>query len=380
MQKCYYEILQVSKSATGAEIKRSYRKLAMKYHPDRNQNNKKAELKFKEVSEAYEILSDPQKRTAYDQFGHAGVNGNAGAGGFNGGSGSFSNDAFSDIFENFFGGGSSNQRSGRKQSRGSDLEYEIHLTLEEVFNGVEKEIKISAFDLCDKCDGTGSKSKTTATCNVCHGAGKIRQSQGFFAFEQTCPACNGSGENISNPCDNCHGQGRVKTTKNINIKIPAGVDNGDRIRLQSKGDKGQNGATNGDLYIQVFVKENSFFTRRGADLFCEVPICFTTACLGGEVNVPTIDGTINLKISAETQTGKHFRVRDKGMSILHGHHRGDLICTVKVETPINLSNEQKELLEKFAESLGDSSNGKHSPTSNKSWFSNLKDHAKQFFE
>lgn len=372
-QKCYYEILNVSKTADDAEIKRSYRKLAMKYHPDRNPGDKEAEVKFKEISEAYEILSDKQRRARYDQFGHAGVNQQAG-GGSAGGFGSFE-----DIFDTFFGGGPSRGSGRSRQSRGSDLEYTLEITLEEAFLGVEKEITIPRMSACDSCDGTGSKSKSKATCKACHGQGTIRRQQGFFAFEQTCPVCNGSGSNIADPCNDCYGSGKVKKDKTLKVKIPEGVDNGDRIRLQGEGDAGSNGSMNGDLFVQIIIKQHSLFERRDINLYCEMPISFTTACLGGEIKVPTLDGEIKLKVMPETQTDKVFRLREKGMKSLRGHRRGDLLCKVVVETPVNLNSEQKDLLKKFAESLGEDYQNKHSPKS-KSWFDNVKDYAKKFFE
>ncbi len=371
-QSCYYETLSVSKTASGVEIKRSYRKLAMKYHPDRNPDSKEAEIKFKEISEAYEILSDEQKRSRYDQFGHAGANQQAG--GFGGCAG------FEDIFDTFFGGGGARggSRSSR-QARGSDLEYTVEISLAEAYLGVEKEINIPKMASCEPCKGTGSKSKSKATCHACHGQGTIRRQQGFFAFEQTCPVCNGSGSSIADPCHDCHGAGQVKRQKILKVKIPAGVDNGDRVRLQGEGDSGSNGTMNGDLYVQLMVKEHSIFTRKDINLYCEMPISFTTACLGGEITVPTLDGEVQLKVVPETQTDKVFRLREKGMKSLRGQRRGDLLCKVVVETPVKLNSEQKELLQKFAKSLGEEYESKHSPKS-KSWFDGVKDYAKGLFD
>ena len=371
-QTCFYETLSVSKTASGTEIKRSYRKLAMKYHPDRNQGDSTAEIKFKEISEAYEILSDDQKRAMYDQYGHAGINQQAG-----GSHGGFGGAGFEDIFNNFFGGGSRGGRS--QQSRGSDLEYSLEITLEDAFHGIEKEISIPKMTNCDTCEGTGSKSKAKATCHTCGGNGTITRQQGFFAFEQTCPVCSGSGVNVADPCGDCYGKGQVKKHEKIKVKIPEGVDNGDRIRLHGKGDAGPNGSVNGDLYIQLVIKEHNLFERREANLYCEMPISFVTACLGGEINVPTLEGEVKLKVMPETQTGKIFRVRERGMKALRSHRRGDLLCKVVVETPINLNAEQKEHLRAFAESLGEAHENKHSPRS-KTWLDNVKDYAKKIFE
>lgn len=373
-QKCYYEVLSVSKSASGTEIKRAYRKLAMKYHPDRNPGDQEAEIKFKEVSEAYEILSDDQKRSRYDQFGHAGVNQQAGGGsqGFGG---------FEDIFDTFFGSGGQRGGSSRssRQSRGSDLEYTLEISLEEAFTGVEKEITIPRMAGCDTCDSTGSKSKSKATCHACHGQGTIRRQQGFFAFEQTCPVCNGTGSSVADPCEDCYGNGKVKKHKTLKVNIPSGVDNGDRVRLQGEGDVGSDGSLNGDLYVQIMVKEHNIFDRKDINLYCEMPISFTTACLGGAINVPTLDGEVELKVVPETQTDKVFRLRERGMKSLRGQRRGDLLCKVVVETPVNLNSEQKDLLQKFADSLGEAYESKHSPKS-KTWFDNVKDYAKKFFD
>ncbi|WP_116963052.1 molecular chaperone DnaJ [Fastidiosibacter lacustris] len=366
MPRDYYEILGVSKSATEQELKRAYRKMAMKYHPDRNPNDKDAETKFKEASEAYEILSDPQKRAAYDQFGHAGVQQGSGHGGFSGGN---FNDVFGDIFSDIFGGGARGGRSSRTYARrGNDLQYNLEITLEEAIHGTTKEIKVPTYVSCGSCHGTGGTGKQT--CSMCHGAGAVRMSQGFFSVEQTCPTCHGTGSIIKDPCRSCHGQGRKQDTKSLSVKIPAGVDTGDRIRLAGEGEAGEYGASSGDLYVQVRVREHAIFERNGSDLYCEVPITFIIACLGGELDVPTIDGKVKLKIPPETQTGKLFRLRGKGVKALRGNSMGDLMCKVTVETPVNLNTKQRALLEEFAASLGEQHT--HSPKS-KSWFDNVKE-------
>ncbi len=371
----YYQILGVARTASEVEIKKSYRRLAMKYHPDRNKDNQEqAEIKFKAIKEAYEVLSDPKKRSAYDQFGHAGVDNSfgGGAGGF-GGAESFS-DIFGDVFSDIFGGGgASRQRSGAQ--RGADLRYNLELTLEEAVAGTEATVKVPVMVRCDECNGTGAKKGTTpATCSTCHGHGQVRMQQGFFSIQQTCPTCHGSGQQIKDPCSKCHGQGRVQDTKTLSVKVPAGVDNGDRIRLAGEGEAGVMGGPSGDLYVQIQVKEHPIFTRDGADLYCEMPISFPTACLGGELEVPTLNGKVKLKIPAETQTGKLFRLRGKGVKPVRGGGAGDLLCRVVIETPVKLNKEQRELLKKLQESL--SGGGKrHSPQEH-SWT----DSVKSFFE
>lgn len=366
----FYEVLGVEKGADAKAIKSAYRKLAMKYHPDRNSDDPKADEKFREATEAYEILSDAQKRQAYDQYGHAGVDPQAGAGGFGGGSGNFS-DIFGDVFGDIFGGGARASRGGPQ--RGSDLRYNLEITLEQAVKGSEVKIKVPTLVECKTCKGSGAKdgSKPT-TCGTCHGQGQVRMQQGFFAVQQTCPSCRGQGTIIKDPCGSCHGQGVQEETKTLNVKIPAGVDNGDRIRLSGEGEAGTRGGPSGDLYVQMNVKEHPIFERDGKNLYCDVPISIVDAALGGELEVPTLEGRVKLKIPAETQSGKLFRLRGKGVVPVRGGGAGDLLCRVMVETPINLNNEQKELLRKFQASLTGES---HSPNK-KSWFESVKD----FFE
>ncbi len=369
----YYKVLGIARTASEVEIKKSYRRLAMKYHPDRNKDNpEQAEIRFKEVKEAYEVLSDPKKRSAYDQFGHAGVDHSVGGGpgGF-GGAESFS-DIFGDVFGDIFGGGS--RQSGGAQ-RGSDLRYNLELTLEEAVAGTEATVKVPVMVVCDSCNGSGAKKGTSpVTCSTCHGHGQVRMQQGFFSVQQTCPTCHGSGQQIKDPCRQCHGSGRVKDTKTLSVKIPAGVDTGDRIRLAGEGEAGVKGGPAGDLYVQVQVKEHTIFTRDGADLYCEMPISFPTACLGGELEVPTLNGKVKLKIPPETQTGKLFRLRGKGVKPVRGGATGDLLCRVQIETPVRLNKEQKKLLEQLQKSLD--GGGKHHSPQEHSWT----DSVKSFFE
>ena len=368
----YYEVLGVAKSADAKEVKRAYRKLAQKYHPDRNPDNKEAEDKFKEATEAYEVLSDEQKRAAYDQFGHAGVDGQAGGGyggGFGGGS-SFS-DIFGEAFGDFFSGGGRGGRGGPQ--RGSDLRYTIELTLEEAVHGVEKQIRIPTLVACSTCDGSGAKPGTKVnTCGTCHGSGQIRMQQGFFAVQQTCPTCRGQGQTIESPCSSCHGRGVKEENKTLSVKIPAGVDTGDRIRLSGQGEAGAMGGPAGDLYVQVRVKEHKIFKRDDADLYCVIPISFADVALGGELEVPTLSGQVKLKIPPETQSGKMFRLRGKGVKPVNGRPVGDLICQVQVETPVNLTAQQKELLQQFQASL----TGEKQSPQKKSWL----DGVKSFFD
>ncbi len=370
-KKDYYEVLGVQRNASEAELKKAYRRLAIKYHPDRNPDDKSAEEKFKEAKEAYEILGNPQKRAAYDQFGHAGVDPSAAGGGGGFHSGGFS---FSDIFEDVFGGAAGGRSQGGAQ-RGADLAYNLELTLEEAVHGNTVKINVPTKVACSSCGGSGAKKGSKpAKCSTCGGVGQVRMQQGFFSIQQTCPKCHGKGEIISDPCGTCYGQGRVNKNKTLSVKIPAGVDNGDRIRLSGEGEAGVAGAPSGDLYVQIRVRQHPIFTRKENDLYCEVPISFASATLGGELDVPTLDGRVKLKIPPETQTGKIFRLRGKGVRSVHNNRLGDLLCKVTIETPVNLSKHQKELLEQFEESMS-GSRGKHSPKAG-SWF----DSVKQFFE
>ncbi|MFQ3220551.1 MAG: molecular chaperone DnaJ [Paraglaciecola sp.] len=345
----YYEVLGVDKGAAERDIKKAYKRLAMKFHPDRTQGDKGLEEKFKEVQEAHEILTDQQKREAYDQYGHAGVDPNRGQGGQ--GNGDFG-DIFGDVFGDIFGGG----RGGARQSRarqGSDLRYNLELSLEEAVRGKSVEIRVPTLAQCEPCSGSGAKKGSSAkTCSTCHGQGQVQMRQGFFAVQQTCPTCSGKGKIITDPCRECHGQGRVEKSKTLSVKVPAGVDTGDRIRLSSEGEAGESGAPAGDLYVQVHVKEHKIFTRDGNNLYCEVPLSFTRAALGGEINVPTLEGKVKLKVTPETQTGKMFRLRNKGVKSVRSGSVGDLICKVVIETPVNLNSRQKELLDELEESMG----------------------------
>ena len=369
----FYDILGVNRDASDDEIKKAYRKLAMKYHPDRNPDNPKAEEHFKEVKEAYEILSDGQKRAAYDQYGHAGVDPQSGmgGGGFGGGTGGFS-DAFGGIFDEIFGGGGG--RSGGRSNvyRGADLRYNLEITLEQAAFGTETKIRIPTMEACEPCKGTGAKAGTQPkTCPTCQGSGQVRIQQGFFSIQQTCPKCHGTGKFIAEPCGSCHGAGRVKQHKTLAVKIPAGVDEGDRIRLSGEGEHGVNGGPSGDLYVQIHLKAHPVFQREQNDLHCEMPISFTTAALGGEIEIPTLDGAANLKIPAETQSGKIFRLRGKGIKGVRSHNHGDLLCHVVVETPVNLTDRQKELLRELDESSkGDAE--RHNPRA-KSWMDRVRD-------
>ncbi|SES88726.1 molecular chaperone DnaJ [Nitrosomonas marina] len=364
----YYEILGVNRDADDSTIKKAYRRLAMKHHPDRNAGNVKSEELFKEAKDAYEILSDPNKRAAYDQFGHAGVDTNAAGAGA--GSAQGFAEAFGDIFGDIFGG-----RGGRSSvHRGSDLRYSLEISLEQAARGTETKIRIPTMDTCDTCHGEGSKpGSKPQTCPTCHGHGQVRMQQGFFSIQQTCPKCHGNGKIITDPCSTCHGTGRVKRHKTLNVKIPAGVDEGDRIRVSGEGEAGVNGGPPGDLYVVIHLASHPVFQRDGDHLHCEIPISFTTAALGGEIEVPTLEGHARIKVPAETQTGKIFRLRSKGIKGVRSHDKGDLLCHVIVETPVKLTARQKELLEEL-ESISQKDNSRHSPRA-KSWM----DKAREFF-
>jgi molecular chaperone DnaJ len=363
----YYEVLGVPRNASEADLKKAFRRLAMKYHPDRNTGDADTEAKFKEAKLAYDVLSDPKKRSAYDQFGHAGVD--AGAGGFGGpggDAGAFS-DIFGDVFGDIFGG-----RSGaRRTQRGVDLRYDLSLSLEDAVTGKEVKIRIPVQVDCQFCGGTGAKPGTKPkTCTTCGGSGQVRMQQGFFSIQQTCPTCRGTGSIIEEACSHCRGRGRIQEEKTLSVRVPPGVDTGDRIRLAGEGERGEHGGPPGDLYVQIQVKAHPIFTREDNHLHCEVPIGFVTAALGGELEVPTLDGKVMLKIPAGTQTGKMFRVRGKGVKPVRGGVIGDLICRVTVETPVNLTERQKDLLREFETSMKEGGS-RHSPQSH-SWLDSVK--------
>ncbi|HSM26640.1 MAG TPA: molecular chaperone DnaJ [Thioalkalivibrio sp.] len=370
-QRDYYEVLGVPRDASADVIKKAFRRLAMKYHPDRNPGDADAEARFKEARAAYDILSDTRKREAYDRYGHAGVDPSA-AGGFGAGGGGNFSDIFEDIFGDIFGGG---RGGGQRVYRGSDLQYNLELTLEEAVFGTDVKIRVPTTVTCEACNGSGAEPGTNPeTCPTCKGVGQVRIQQGFFSVQQTCPRCQGSGKIIPNPCGNCGGSGRVQQQNTLDVKIPAGVDSGDRIRLTGQGEAGINGGPAGDLYVQVRVKPHKLFQRDGNHLLCEVPISFATAALGGELEVPCLKGRVVLKVPAETQSGKQFRMRGKGVTSVHGGGVGDLLCRVVVETPVNLTAKQRELLQEFDASTQQGGT-RHSPQAH-SWL----DGVKGFFE
>ncbi len=368
----FYEVLGVPRNASEAEIKKAYRRLAMKHHPDRNPDDKGAEAKFKEAKEAYEMLSDAPKRAAYDQFGHAGVDpgaaGYSGAGpGAYGGAASFA-DIFGDVFGDIFGGA---RRGGAQAYRGADLRYGLELSLEDAVRGTEVQIRVPTLRACESCHGSGAKPGTSASaCTTCGGHGQVRMQQGFFSIQQTCPACRGSGKMIANPCPACAGHGRVKQAKTLNVKVPAGVDEGDQVRLAGEGEGGEHGGPAGDLYVQVRLKPHALFKRDGDDLHCELPVSFVTAALGGEVEIPTLDGRATLKIPPGSQSNKVFRLREKGVRNVRSGHVGDLYCHTGVETPVNLTKAQRELLAEF-DRLVRAGGARHSPHE-QSWLDKLK--------
>ncbi len=350
----YYQVLGVAKDASVADIKKAYRRLAMKHHPDRNPDPE-AEVRFKEAKEACEVLTDPQKRSVYDQFGHEGLS-SSGRGGFDAG-GAFS-DIFGEMFGDIFGGG--RRGGGTQVFRGADLRYELELDLEQAVFGTDTEIRIPTLGECATCHGSGAaKGSTPKTCDTCNGHGQVRVQQSIFTIQQPCPRCKGRGKIISNPCDECYGQGRVRQEKTLAVNVPAGVDTGDRIRLSAQGEAGRNGGPAGDLYVEISVRKHEIFERDGSHLSCEVPISYSTAALGGTVEVPTLDSAVQLKIPSETQSGRVFRLRDKGVKPVRGGATGDLFCRVVVETPVGLNSEQKELLRRFEASLSDT--GGHKP-------------------
>jgi len=368
----YYETLGISRNATEAEIKKAYRRLAMKHHPDRNANNPDAEGKFKEAKEAYDVLSDERKRAAFDQFGHAGVDQSMGGGPGGPGVGGFG-DIFDSVFGDIFGGGARGR--GSRVFRGADLRYDLDLNLEDAVAGTTIKIRMPKLVACGECNGSGARrGSSPVSCPTCGGQGQVRMQQGMFSIQQTCPQCRGNGKVIKDPCSNCNGQGRVRDTKTISVKVPQGVDNGDRIRLSGEGEAGENGGPPGDLYVSISINGHPIFTRDDTDLHCDVPISFTTASLGGEMEIPTLDGRVKLKIPVGTQSGKVFRLRGKGVKSIRSSSKGDLLCRVMAETPINLTRKQKELLRDLERSMKEGGK-KHSPQAS-SWL----DGVKRFFD
>ena len=357
----FYEILGVPRTATEAELKSAYRSLAKKYHPDQNQGDPEAETKFKELNEAYDALKDPQSRAAYDQFGHQAFEGGgpgAGAGGFGQDFASSMSDIFDDLFGEFMGGGGARGRRAGGRTRGADLRYNMEISLNDAYEGKTAQVRFPSAVICETCDGSGAKPGTKpTTCPMCHGAGKVRASQGFFTVERTCPNCGGRGEIIEEPCEACHGAGRIEKERTLQVTIPAGVEDGTRIRLAGEGEAGMRGGPSGDLYIFLAIKPHPFFQRDGADLFCRVPISMPTAALGGEIEVPSLTGArVKVKVPEGTQSGKQFRLKGKGMPVLRAAQHGDLYIQVNVETPVNLSKKQKQLLEEFQTASSDETN------------------------
>ena len=372
MSKDYYQVLGVSRQADASELKKAYRRLAMKYHPDRNQGDADAERHFKEVSEAYEVLSDDQRRAAYDRFGHADASGGAGFGGGAGTGGGFSDfgDIFGDIFEGAFSQGARRRESAAYA--GSDLEYAMDLTLEESAQGVEKRIRVGTLRSCKTCNGSGARpGAEMKECAACHGVGEIRMQQGFFSVRQTCPQCHGQGRIVAELCAECGGEGRVRKTRELSVQIPAGIDNGNSIRLSGEGEGGARGGPPGDLYVKVRIKPHRLFRRAGANLLLEVPVPLAKAVLGGEVEVPGIDERLRLKVPAGTQNGQQLRLRGKGIKSMNSDVRGDMICHVQIEVPVNLSSEQKDLLKQFDASLANSRR-RHTPKT-ETWLKGVKD-------
>ena len=367
-KRCYYEVLGVERNASEDDLKKAFRRLAMKHHPDRNPDNKDCESQFKEAKKAYEVLGDAQKRALYDRHGHAAFE--SGTGGRGGAGFADVGDIFGDIFSDIFGMGSGQGR----QRRGSDLRYVLELDLEEAVFGVDRKIEVPTLVACDSCSGSGSSDGKLSNCETCRGHGRVRMQNGIFSIQQTCPQCGGSGKKIANPCRACRGEARVRQDKTLSVKIPAGVDSGDRIRLSGEGEAGPAGAPAGDLYVEVHVREHAIFQREQDDLYCEVPIRFSQAALGAELEVPTLGGEALIKIPAETQTGKLFRLRGKGVRNVRNGHVGDLVCRVVIETPVKLSKQQRDLLEQFEASFGDDTQA-HTPRAT-SWL----DGVKQFWE
>jgi len=368
----YYDILGVAKNASDDEIKKAYRKLAMKYHPDRNPDSKETEEKFKEAKEAYEVLSEAEKRAAYDRYGHAGVDPSAAGMGGAGMGGGFA-DAFGDIFGEIFGA-AGRRNSGPQVYRGADLKYALEITLEQAAHGFDTEIRVPSWETCEVCKGSGAKPGTSPrTCRTCGGSGVVRMQQGFFSVQQTCPTCHGSGKEVTDPCEACDGVGRTRRNKTLQVKIPAGIDDGMRIRSGGNGEPGVNGGPPGDLYVEVHIRPHKIFQRDGDDLHCELTIPFTLAALGGDLQVPTLSGKAEITIPEGTQSGKTFRLRGKGIRGVRATYPGDLYCHVLVETPVRLSDAQKSILRQFEASLNDGGD-RHSPQS-KSWT----DRVKEFF-